>query len=80
VLATDTFDFTYRQSTYLQPDGSPAVFAGVVGYDRGDWFLKNVGPQQDPCLNEINAVGYLIDSIRALQEQLDAIRAKGQVH
>lgn len=74
VLATPVYDFRYRGTSYLDPDNAPAVFTGLVGFDRHEWFLMNVGSQQIPALNEINAIGYLTLSIQALQGQLDTLK------
>ena len=76
VLKTKIFDFKYKQSSYLDVDNKPAVFTGIVGFDRRDPFMKNVGRQQTPSLNEINLHGYTILSIQALDKRLRAVEAR----
>lgn len=78
VLSTAIFDFHYRDSSYLDADNEPALFTGVVGYDKRDWFLKNVGRQQVPSLNEINAIGYLVLSVQALNQKIERLEARIQ--
>jgi len=76
VLATKIFDFRYKESSYLDADNQPAVFTGIVGFDRRDWFLKNVGRQQTPSLNEVNILGYHTLAIQALAKRVQALEAR----
>ena len=76
LLATKVYDFRYKESSYLDVDDQPAVFTGIVGFDRRDWFLKNLGRQQIPSLNEINLHGFTVLSIQALDKRLRAVEAQ----
>lgn len=78
VLATKVYDFRYKESSYLDADDQPAVFTGIVGFDRRDWFLKNVGRQQMPSLNEITILGYHTLSIQALHKRIAILEARVQ--
>ena len=76
VLATKVYDFRYKDSSYLDADNQPAVFTGFVGYDRRDWFLKNVGRQQTPSLNDITILGYHTLSIQALAKRIESLERR----
>lgn len=76
VVATPIFDFRYKESSYLDADNQPAVFTGIVGFDRRDPFLKNVGRQQIPALNEVSLFGHLVLSIQALHGRITALEGK----
>lgn len=76
VVAADIWDFEYPETGYEDADGRPAQFTGFVGYDRRDWFLKNVGPQQVPALNEISILGRYALAFKALEARLVAVEAR----
>ena len=76
VLGTKIYDFRYRQTSYLDADDQPTIFTGIVGFDRRDPFLKNVGHHQTPALNEISLHGYTILSIQALAQRLEALEKR----
>lgn len=76
VLATKIFDFRYKESSYLDADDQPAVFTGIVGFDRRDPYLKNCGRQQIPCLNEITMLGHHTLSIQALHSRIVALEER----
>lgn len=76
VLDATIYDFAYTGDGYQDVDGNKATFTGFVGYDRADWFLMNVGPQQDPALNEITIPGYYALAFKALKQEIDALRAE----
>lgn len=78
VLNTPVYDFTYKGRGYLAPDGSPAVFTGLVIYDKTEWFAKNLGAQQVPALNEINVAGYHTLAIQALHDRIANIEQRIQ--
>jgi hypothetical protein len=71
MVGTEIYDYRYTGTSYLDPDGNDATFTGVVGYDRRDWFLKNVGPQQDPCFNELTFAGYTVQAFKAVKVRQD---------
>lgn len=76
VLDATIYDFAYKGDSYQDADGHRATFTGFVGYDRTDWFLMNVGPQQDPALNEITIPGYYALAFKALKQEIDDLRAE----
>lgn len=76
VLDATIYDFAYHGDGYQDADGNKATFTGFVGYDRKDWFLMNVGPQQDPALNEITIPGYYALAFKALKQEIDALKAE----
>lgn len=66
VLRTKVHRFTYKDGRY---DGES--FTGIVT-DESPWFGKDHGK----ALNEINAVGYLVGAVKALEARLAAAEAK----
>jgi hypothetical protein len=76
VLGTKVYDYFFRSDSYLAPDGNAPMHVGVVGYSRHDWFLKNVGPRQDPVLDLAAMHGYEILAIQALDARLGAAEAR----
>lgn len=76
VVGSEIYDFEYAGDGYQDADGRRARFTGFVGYDRRDWFLKNVGPQQGPCLNDITIPGYFALAFKALASRVAALEAR----
>ena len=74
VLGTKVYDFTYLNSSFVMPDGSPQMFSGPVVFDRSEWYGTNLGRQQTPQLNEITTIGYLILSVQALHAEIEALK------
>ena len=76
LLSRKVYDFRFKDRRYLDVDGQPAVFTGIVGFKRRDPFLKNVGRQQIPSLNEISLHGYTVLSIQALHRRIAALEKR----
>ena len=76
VLATDVYDFRYRESGYRDARDRPAVFTGLVGFDRDAWYLKNTGTRQVPALNDITIHGFTILSIQAMYRELQSLKSR----
>ncbi|MCR4375672.1 MAG: hypothetical protein NUW22_12565 [Acidobacteria bacterium] len=71
VIDAEISDYEFKSKGYLTPDGkSPQTFTGYVGRKRTDWFLKNSGPQQEPCLNEISILGTYALAFRDVDARL----------
>ncbi len=75
LLATPIYDFTYKVSSFMGVDDKPAKFTGVVIEEKtkSAWYAMNVGRQQLPTLNNINAIGYFTLAIQALAARVKAL-------
>lgn len=76
VCRTKVYDYYLKNTSYRNPAGGRHRFTGPIGFKRSAWFLKNVGPKQDPCFDDVTIIGNLMLAVRALRRQVHQLEKR----
>lgn len=76
IMQTDVYDFSFIENSYKDSADAEPIFTGLVIFNKDEWYGKNYGRQQLPCLNNINITGYTILAIQELTRRLELIESR----